>query len=550
VEYSPVLKLSAVKRLWRRLFGPAWVPPTPGIVCEAHDLQQCPVCTTSPDETHVTVAGMRIDKARLAALLSRAKEKATAKRVIIKAPVLFPGVVPLKPPGDYMALDSAAFQPNYDFANAGGCFMGFPGYSYLSELLQRSEYRAPSEVLASEMTRKWIKLVSVGGGDKQKKIDELTGDLKKFGVQEICRRAVEQASGFGRAQIFISIKGQEDLRDIPLVIDPRTVGIDSLLGFKVIEPIWTTPYSYDSIDPASPNYYKPSAWFVLGRQTHASRLMTIIPHEVPDLLKPAYNFGGLSMTQLIEPYVVRWLKTVTSVNDLISMFSCSGLATDMQSTLQGGDGADSAGNLFDRAELFTALRDNGGLLLINKGTEEFFQYNTPLSGLSELQAQSQEHMAAPTHIPLVKLLGITPTGLNADASGEIQVFYDYVISQQVQNLGTPLTNILNLLQLNRYGMIDPSIGYEFVPLLELSAKELSEIRTADGATGVAYTQAGITSQLEERQRLASDPQSGYSNLDVEDVPEPPEVTVPPSDDGEDGGDPEDADDGEPAKKAA
>ena len=73
--------------------------------------------------------------------------------------------------------------------------------------------------------------------------------------------------------------------------------------------MWTTPVTWNSIDPTRDDFYKPTMWYVLGRQTHATRLMTFIPHDVPDLLKPSYNFGGISDTQLVEPYVNRWLRT-------------------------------------------------------------------------------------------------------------------------------------------------------------------------------------------------------------------------------------------------
>jgi hypothetical protein len=55
---------------------------------------------------------------------------------------------------------------------------------------------------------------------------------------------------------------------------------------------------------------------------------------------------------------------------------------------------------------------------------------TPRWALSMLQAQAQEQMAAVSSIPLVKLLGIAPTGLNASSDGEIRVFYDYIHALQ------------------------------------------------------------------------------------------------------------------------
>ena len=456
-----------------------------------------------------------------AALEKFASSEVEPVRFEVKAPVLMPGVVPESAKADpaYMALDSLSVAATYAYANECYFGAGFPGYPYLADLTQRSEYRSPTETTATEMTRKWIKIVSQGDGDNSEKVEQLDAWFKKHNIRDLFRVAAEQDGFFGRAQIFIDIDGTSDeAKKLPLVIDKATIKKGSVNGFKNIEALWTTPYAYNSTDPMAKDFYKPKSWFVLGKQIHASRLITMIAREVPDLLKPAYNFGGMSMSQLMQPYVNAWLRTRDSVSDLLHSFSISGLSTDMSSTLQGGNGDD----LFKRAKLFNQIRDNRGLMLTDKETEEFFQFNTPLSGLSDLQAQSQEHMAAPSHTPLVKLLGITPTGLNASTDGEIKVYYDYITAQKENIFTQPLHKILKIAQLDVFGDIDDAISFEYEPMEEMDGTELSTIRKSDADAGVAYIAAGVISPEEERLRLASDPHSGYNSIEAENLPEVPE----------------------------
>lgn len=431
-----------------------------------------------------------------------------------------PGVLPHDAMSDqtYMATDSAC---NSAMSYAGMFYegQGFPGYPYLAQLQQRSEYRSPSETLAMEMTRKWLKLVSHGDGDNSAKLEKLEAAFKKFEVRQIFRRAIEQDGFFGMSHIHISIKGQDtdDTRKIPLIIDKATIKIGSLLGFQTIEPLWTTPYDYNSLDPTEKWFYRPRMWFVLGKQTHATRMLTIVSRPVPDMLKPAYNFGGIAMSQLMEPYVNSWLRTRASISDLIHAFSTTILKTNMGSLISDSNGTD--GGLLGRMQQFIQGRDNRGLMVVDKDEEEVLQLNTPLGGLHELQAQSQEQMAAPCHMPLVKLTGVTPSGLNASAEPEMDAWYDYVSAQQ-RNIGDPvIKTILDLIQLNEFGAIDPAIGYEWVPMKQLNGKELAEVRTADATADVALVTANIISPLEVRARLASDPDSGYNSIDVNDVPE-------------------------------
>ena len=462
-------------------------------------------------------------------------------------PKLPPGVLPPAGTTVTMAHDEMPRMANDDgfYAAPGfgwlnqynnlGCGLTFPGYPYLATLAQVSEYRAPAEVMSTEMTRKWLKLIGKGKSDSADKISQIETRLTELKVRDAFRRAAWQDDIFGRSQIYVRVRNQDDdvSRAQPLMVEDKgSIGQGDLLGFQVIEPYWTTPFSYNSQYPERPDWYRPESWFIMGRKTHRTRLLSFVSREVPDILKPAYNFGGISMTQLMEPYVTMWLRTRKSVNDLVNIFSITTLATDMNATLQeGADGSD----LIKRMQLFLQGRDNKGLMLINKGTEELGQTNTPLSTLDALQAQSQEHMAAPCHIPLIKLFGVVPTGLNATGEGEIQVWYDFVRSRQENLFGPQFDIVLKLVQLDLFGTIDPDIGYEWVPLDEPTAKEKAEERKSDADRDAVYINAGVVDCDEVREKLQTDPNSGYDNLSGP-APGPPALPLdpnqPPPDDDE------------------
>ncbi|MQI67024.1 DUF1073 domain-containing protein, partial [Escherichia coli] len=239
---------------------------------------------------------------------------------------------------------------------------GFPGYPYLSQLAQLPEYRKITGTIAEEMTRKWIELKHVGkddGDDKADKIRQLDEALKRFRVREKFREAAEHDGYFGRGQIYIDVKTPSgnsawlvpDELDKKLYISPRKITKGSLNGFRVIEAMWTYPGVYNADNPLSPDFFNPSEWYVMGRTVHASRMLTMISRQVPDILKAAYNFGGLSLSQMAEPYVQNWLRTRDSVSDLVHSFVVHGLKTNMQNALSGI--ADP--NLFMRAELFNKV---------------------------------------------------------------------------------------------------------------------------------------------------------------------------------------------------
>lgn len=456
---------------------------------------------------------------------AREVSKSDPNRRRLELPQLPPGV---RPSGATMAMDDWGGGPNITaWANnlSGGVGLYFPGYPYLSELAQRAEYRAPTEVIAKEMTRKWIKFNTKSSGDKSQRIADIEDAFRRFKVRSAVRRALELDGFFGLGHIYIDVAGHENDQDKPLLLDQKTIAKGALRALRVVEPLWTTPVKWNAAVPTMPYFYRVEQWAVMGKTTHSDRLLSFVSRPVPDLLKPSYNFGGMSLSQLIEPYVVRWLSTVQAVNQLISNFSIINLSTDMQAVLAPSAGQEDWNGFLNRARMFVQNRNNQGLFLSDKNKEELKQLTVSLAGLDKLQAQAQEHMAAPTHIPLVVLTGITPSGLNASSDSEIQVFHNWIGSGQEADARPHIDKILIAIQLSEFGEVDEDIGYEFVDLEQPNAEALSRIRKSDADAGALYIQEGAIDPDEERQRLIADPSSGYNGLSGP-APGPPEVDEP------------------------
>jgi hypothetical protein len=447
----------------------------------------------------------------------------------IRIPVIPAGVVPSGTIAQ-VAMDS---EPAYECArlamDAGPQFgsqlyaysniEGFPGYPYLMLLALRSEYRNMATALATELTRKWIKFNSTDTEDEstKTKITEIEQAFTALGIQGIIHKAAEHDAFYGTGQILINIKGA-DLKT-PLIIDSRTVKKDSLIGFKNVDPIWTTPLMYNSLTPSSPNFYRPDSWWVMGEHWDASRVIVTVTREVPDIFKPAFNFSGMSLSQLAEPYVNNWLRTRQSVSDLINNFSIVVLKTAMDQVLTGGD---DGSNLFSRIKLFTATRSNKGVMALDKDREELEQIAVPLSGLHELQSQALEQLCVVSREPATVLTGITPSGFGNVAEGEVRIWYDYIHAQQEAHWRDAIDKMFKIVQMSMYGAIDPEITFEFVPLYEMTEEQESTIRVNDSIRAGNLIDRGVIDAQEERERLARDPESGYQGIDISKEIAPPD----------------------------
>jgi uncharacterized protein len=484
-----------------------------------------------------------------------------------KLPVFPPEAIP-KDPKLTMAMDNSLTN-NLSFCDSswagGGAYDVFPGeshqflgYTYLAELAQRPEYRVMAETIADDATREWIDFDVVGDEDanrkaaekdpegfeermadpdeKKKRIKEagktdrvkaLKDDQIRLEVQHRFHAQARNGGFFGRSHLLIDIRTNGMEATAEEVKTPIGNGRDAFSLAKVtqgsfhrlqtIEPVWTYPMAYNAWDPTREDWYNPQIWFVMGKEFHGSRLQTFIPHPVPDMLKPAYAFGGLSLSQMAKPYVDIWLQTRQSVARLIHSFSVMVLKTDLSTILDNNNAA----RLLARVAMFNMMRDNSNTYVVNNQTEDFMNVAVPLSGLHELQAQAQEHMASVHRIPLVKFTGIQPSGLNASSEGEIKTYDDTIAAYQMRVLDPNLRKILDYQMLSLWGELDPEITHTWKPLREMTLAEKGQKEKDDADRNQKYVDMGALAPGEVRKAIIEDPDLPYTGLDPDEIPEPP-----------------------------
>jgi hypothetical protein len=550
-------------------------PNKPKIMAAPKVPQRAPPASL-PAEPKAEAPGL--DGATLAALLPQLEE--LSKRMASRRPVReqfrsrentpfklpwFPKIATPAEPRHQMAMDDMPV-----FADAGNQWLTgggfaaeglvFLGYPYLAELAQRPEYRTMAETIADDATREWISFDVVGDEkterenrnkdpegyeERQQDPDEMKKRVKASGKEDRVKMLVDDqerlevrdrfywASTFdaymGRSHLYLQI-GDVDFDQVQgemaaSIGDSRDstsrakVTKDTPLKYiKTVEPVWTYPMAYNAQNPLAPDWYNPQQWYVMGRQINISRLQTFVTRPVPDMLKPAYAFGGLPLSQIAKPYVDIWLDTRQSVADLIKSFSVMVLQTDLATQTAPGN----ATALLARALLFNMMRDNQGLFLLNKNSEDFKNVSAPISGLHELQAQSQEHMLSVSRLPAVKFTGIQPAGLNASSDGEIKVYDDTIKAYEKRSFDPNLTRIVNFQMLSLFGEVDPEITHRWNALRQLTDSEKAEQKKKEADWYDVLVNMGAFSPAEVRAVVINDPESPFAGLDPDDVPEPPQ----------------------------
>lgn len=418
----------------------------------------------------------------------------------------------------------------------------FLGYGVLQQIAQNALVRACIETVSDDMTRNWIELKREGEAKKTErtqyleslglsdedaeadaadKLAELTSEMDRLHLQSTLHEAAATVGYMGGCLVFIDTGEVDPLRlREPLHIGRASAELqkDRPLRFIPVDPINVFPGLYNSISPLREDYFKPKTWWVLGQEVHSTRLLRLVANELPTLLKPAYNFLGIAQAQMLWDYVMHFQDVRVASQRLIKKFSLTVMKTDMQNVLLQGGGTEQ---LDRRIALLVRNRSNDGVEVIDKEAEDIIKLETPLSGVTDIVRQSLEILAAMNRTPAVKLLGISPSGFNATGESDIRNYYDHVLSQQEKVLRPALNTILRILQIRLFGEIDPTITFDFAALSEADNAAIATTQKTKADTMAVLLDRQVISPEEARRALADDPDSGFADIDVDDVPEPP-----------------------------
>jgi hypothetical protein len=97
---------------------------------------------------------------------------------------------------------------------------------------------------------------------------------------------------------------------------------------------------------------------------------------------------------------------------------------------------------------------------------------------------------------------------------------------QERILRDPLEYLVKLLQLNRFGTVDSNLDFEFIPLSDKDERLQAEVQKIKVDSMSQLFDRGIISGEEARHVLATDPESGFDDIDENSVPEPPDLAIP------------------------
>lgn len=332
---------------------------------------------------------------------------------------------------------------------------------------------------------------------------------KKFHLKKNLHEHIRFARMFGiRHTLFLY-----DGVDYALPFNPDGIKKGSYRGMVQIDPYWLAPEldMEDSASLLSQHFYEPTYWNINGRRYHRSHfIISRNGADLPDILKPAYYYGGIPTTQLIYERVYA-AERVANESPMLAMSKrLFALRTDLTK---------AAGNLAQfkaKIRQWSDFMQNFGIKVIGQG-EEIQLHDTSLADLESVIRNQYELVAAAAHVPASKLLGTSPTGgLGNTGQYEIDSYHEFLETIQDEALTPLIERHTTCCQRSEGISIDTEYDIEWNALDVLGEEEQANVDKTKADTANVYSQIGAINGMDVRTKLIEDPKSGYNNLkDIE-----------------------------------
>ncbi len=345
---------------------------------------------------------------------------------------------------------------------------------------------------------------TVSGAISPQYQQELDRCLRQTQLYDRINEGMRWGRLYGGAAGLILIRVQEDLSK-PLELETILTGT---FAAQYIVDRWSgnTPGMELVSDLADPDFGLPKYYDINmadGRtvvSVHHSRIIRFVGRELPYLEKMAEMYWGESEVEALYADVVKHDNVAANMAALTFRANVDSMEVENLDQLFSVAPTAIQQRFWNMMQAQNVLKSNFGMQLVNKGDSvKNTQYT--FTGLQEIYDSMCLDLSGASRIPVTKLFGRAPAGLNATGESDLQNYYDYVDTLRESKLRPILEKLLPIIAMSVWGGVPEDMDIQFPPLWTPTAKEVAEIAKAKTETIIAAFQANLLDQATAQREL-------------------------------------------------
>lgn len=386
------------------------------------------------------------------------------------------------------------------------------------------------DVIPADMLKNWITITSGLDPDVEKRLS-LT--LRRTQLIDKLKRGMQWGRLYGGALGVMLVKHQGYDLSQPLQLDwimpgdfagllifDRWNGVNpsSELIEDISDPDYGFPKYYTVTDPAGGGSVK----------IHHSRVVRFTGNTLPFWEEIAEMQWGASVVESVFDELRKRDNVSWNIAQLTFMANIRVLKMQDLGQLLAATDNESQAELLRTLEAQNMLLNNMGMQVMDAADGlETHQYT--FGGLSDCYQQFIMDISGAAEIPVTRLFGRSPSGLNATGESDLQNYYDMIAEKQESYLRPILNKVLPPFIISTLGSLPDDFDFEFDPVAEPTDKERADLAKCGTDNVVAAYNAGLISQRTALKELKqqSERTGVWTNITDEDIERASDSVEPP-----------------------
>lgn len=336
------------------------------------------------------------------------------------------------------------------------------------------------DCIAEDMTREGVELLCDASPDE---IGELESEIDSLQVWTNLCDTQKWARLYGGALGLIMIDGQ----DVSTPFDVKTVGKDQFRGVLPLDRWALFPSMEDLVsdmgpDLGNPRYYELRPDYGTGlpyMKIHYSRVMRLEGVRLPYWQRITENYWGQSVIERLWDRLVAFDSATAGTAQLVYKAHLRNYKVkDLRKLIaMGGKALDG---LLAQMNMVRQFQSSEGMALMDT-EDEFEVHPYSFTGLDLVLLQFGQQLSGASQIPLVRLFGQSPAGLNSTGESDLRTYYDGIKRQQNALFGVGVRKVYEAAWRSKHGKDLPDHwDIQFKPLWQMDDEQRANV--AQGLT--------------------------------------------------------------------
>lgn len=328
-------------------------------------------------------------------------------------------------------------------------------------------------IIPDDMTKKWFAPAGAVGPEHLKELDRVQ---RVTALRERVNEGLRWGRLYGGVAGLIMIRGQEGMLGQPLELEsiyPGTFqGLYILDRWQGVVP--GMELVFEGGEPVPAYYSITDARGNTVAKVHHSRLVRFTGRDLPFLERVAELYWGESEVEALYNDVVKHDNVAANMAALTFRANVDTMEVQNLDQLFSVTSGEQQRRFWNVMQAQSVMKSNFGMQLVNRGDQiKNTQYT--FTGLQEVYDSMCLDLSGASRIPVTKLFGRSPAGMNATGESDLRNYYDYVDTLREAKLRPILEKLLPVLAMSAWGAVPDGLDITFPPLWTPTAAEVAEI---------------------------------------------------------------------------